>query len=125
MEGMLYQLMPAPVLRDLWLKLEVVNQFREHVNAGTPPEKTRLFFQFLDNVAQQRFSENGPIIRSLISQLGGQAPGVVVIRALAVNAAMLKDKALYDEVLNRFVANNAAVSDIERQLLQAIQSQYF
>lgn len=125
MEGMLYQLMPAPILRDLWLKLEVVNQFREHVDAGTPPEKTRLFFQFLDNIAQQRFAENGSIIRSLINQLGGQNPGVVIIRAMAVNAVMLKDKALYDEVLNRFAVNNAAVSEIEQQLLKAIQDQYF
>jgi spermidine synthase len=125
LEAMLYQLMPAPILRNLWFKLEVVNQFREHVNAGTPPQKTRLFFQFLDNVAQQRFSENGPIIRSLMQKLDGQKLGPVIIRALAVNAAMLKDKALYDEVLNRFVANNADITEIERKLMKALQLKYF
>ncbi|HHI94599.1 MAG TPA: spermine synthase [Gammaproteobacteria bacterium] len=121
LEGMLYQLMPAPILRDLWLRLEVVNQFRQHVANGTPPEKTQLFFRFMDNVAQNRFAQNGPIIRGVLQSLGGQKPGVVIIRALAVNAAMLKDKPLYDEVLSRLVDNNADVSDIERRYLRAIQ----
>jgi len=121
LEGTLYQLMPAPILRDLWLKLEVVNQFRQHVANGTPPEKTRLFFRFMDNVAQNRFAQNGPVIRSLLQHLGGQKPGPVIVRALAVNAVMLRDKPLYDEILNLLVHNNTAISNIERRYLQAIR----
>ncbi len=121
LEGMLYQLMPAPILRDLWLKLDVVDQFRRHVADGIPPEKTRLFFQFMDNVAHNRFAQNGPVIRGMLQNLGRQKQGVVIIRALAVNAAMLKDKALYDEILSRFVDNNTDISDIERRYLRAIQ----
>ena len=30
---MLYQTTPAPILRDLWNKLDVVTQFRQHANA--------------------------------------------------------------------------------------------
>jgi len=121
LEGMLYQLMPAPVLRDLWLKLDVVNQFRQHVTNGTPPEKTRLFFRFMDNVAQNRFAQNGVVIRGILQNYGSQKPGPVIIRALAVNAAMLRDKPLYGEVMNRLVDNNPGVSDIERRYLLAIR----
>ncbi|HEC19257.1 MAG TPA: spermidine synthase [Gammaproteobacteria bacterium] len=121
LEGMLYQLMPAPLLRDLWHRLEVVNQFREHVRKGTPPLKTRQFFQFMDNVANNRFAYNGPLIRGILQNLAGQKPGPVVIRALAVNAAMLKDRPLFDDVLNTLVVDNSAVSDIERRYLYALQ----
>jgi len=124
LEGMLYQLMPAPILRDLWLKLDVVNQFRQHVVDGTPPEKTRLFFQFMDNIAQNRFAQNGPIIRGILQNLGGQKPGSVIIRALAVNAAMLKDKALYDKVITQLVTGNADVTHIEKTYLAALQNQW-
>jgi len=125
LEGMLYQLMPAPVLRDLWNKLEVVSQFREHVNAGTPPKKPRLFFQFMDNVAQNRFAQNGAIIRDILQNLGGQKLGPVIIRALAVNAAMLKDRALFDAVVTRLVPGNADISDIEKSYLSALATQWF
>ncbi len=121
LEGMLYQLMPAPILRDLWNKLAVVNQFREHVNNGEPPLKTRLFFQFMDNVAHNRFAQNGPIIRGILQNLGGQKPGSVIIRALAVNSAMLKDRGLYDAVIHTLVDNNPNITDIEHQYLQAIR----
>jgi len=125
LEGMLYQAMPAPILRDLWNKLEVVNQFRQHVDTGTPPEKIRLLFQFLDNVAQNRFADNRPIIRNIIEKLNGQQLGPIIIRALAVNAAMLKDKALYDLVLTTFVDNNTGITKIDKLYSSAIQVQWF
>ncbi|MCF6258327.1 MAG: fused MFS/spermidine synthase [Gammaproteobacteria bacterium] len=125
LESMLYQSMPAPILRDLWPKLDVVTQFRQHVESGTPPEKTRLFFQFMDNVAQNRFAQNGPVIRGILQNLAGQKPGPVIIRALAVNAAMLKDKALYDQVIAQLVTGNADVTPIEKAYLTALQSQWF
>lgn len=125
LEGMLYQLMPAPVLRDLWNKLDVVSQFREQVNNGVPPLKTRLFFQFMDNVAQNHFAQNGSIIRGILQNLGGQKLSPVIIRALAVNAAMLKDKALFDEVLAKLVEGNDTITHIEKAYLSALQAQWF
>jgi spermidine synthase len=121
LEAMLYQLMPAPLLRDLWSRLEVVSQFRHQVDNGTPPEKTRLLFRFLDNVAQNHFADNGPIIRSMVQQLNARQVGTVIIRSLAVNAAMLQDKALYRAVLQRFVVDNANIGAIDRRFLDAIQ----
>lgn len=120
LENMLYQAMPAPILRDLWNKLNVVTQFRQHVADGTPPEKTRLFFQFLDNVSQNRFAENGPIINSIVKKLGNQKLGPVIIRALAVNAAMLNDKALYDATLKTFVENNPNITQIEKRYMATL-----
>lgn len=125
MEGILYQLMPAPVLRNLWNKLDVVTQFRQHVSDGTPPEKTRLLFQFLDNVAQNRFDANGPIIRRIVETLKGQQLGAVIIRALAVNTAMLKDKPLYDSVLSNFVDGNPAITNIDKTYMFALHTQWF
>lgn len=125
LEAMLYQSMPAPILRDLWHRLDVVNQFRQHVDAGTPPEKTRLFFRFLDNVAHNRFAANGPIIHDIVQQLGDQKLGPVIVRALAVNAAMLKDEALYNRVLSTYVSGNNDVSDRDKAYLSAIQKKWF
>ena len=125
LEGMLYQLMPAPLLRDLWKKLEVVNQFRNHVNHGTPPELTRLFFQFFDNAAYNRFNENGPIIRQITTRFGRQNLSPIIIRALAINAAMLKDKNLYTRIMQTFVDGNTAISDIDNRFLTAIQNKWF
>jgi predicted membrane-bound spermidine synthase len=120
LEAMLYQLMPAPLLRDLWLRLEVVRQFREHVQKGTLPVKTQLVFRFLDNVAQNRFAQNGPIIQSMAKQLEAPQLDVMTIRSLAVNAAMLKDGALYNAVLQRFVVGNPNIDDIDQRFLNAI-----
>jgi hypothetical protein len=125
MEGMLYQLMPAPILRDLWFKLDVVAQFREYVEAGIPPKKTQLFFQFLDNVAHNRFTDNAPVIRGMVEMFAGQRLGPVIIRALAVNAAILKDRPLYELVLNTFVHNNADIGAMDRNFMQAIQAEKF
>lgn len=122
LEGMLYQAMPTPILRDLWNKLDVVPQFRQHVIAGTPPEKTRLLFQFLDNVAQNRFADNGPIIQTITQKLNRQQLEPVIIRALAVNAAILKNKALYNQVFRKFVENNAGISSIEKAYMTSLQS---
>lgn len=125
LESMLYQAMPAPILRDLWNKLEVVTKFREHVALGTPPEKTRLFFQFLDNISQERFNENGPIIHNILRTMNGQKLGPVIIRALAINAAMLKDKTLFNSVISKFVEPNTAITRMDKTYLSALQTQWF
>jgi len=121
LEVMLYRLMPPLLLRDLWRRLEVVGQFRTHVENGTPPENTRLFFRFLDNVAQDRFADNDPIIRRMLQTFHGQRLDPTITRALAVNAAMLKDLELYDAVLQTFVTPNDGIRGIDRRFMRAIR----
>ncbi|VAX06283.1 Spermidine synthase long [hydrothermal vent metagenome] len=123
LEAMLYQLMPPLLLRDLWQRLEVVAQFRTHVETGTPPEKTRLFFRFFDNVAQNRFSDNGPIISGMLQLFRGQQLDPTIVRALVINAVMLEDRELYDKVLQTFVTPNSSISEIDRRFMRAIQQQ--
>ncbi|HEB99977.1 MAG TPA: spermidine synthase [Thiotrichales bacterium] len=121
LEQMLYRLMPPLLLRDLWRRLEVVDQFRAHVENGAPPEKIRLFFRFLDNVAQDRFAGNGPLIRRMLQVFRGQRLDPTITRALAVNAAMLEDRELYDQVLQTFVVPNKAIGKIDRRFMEAIR----
>ncbi|NOX76906.1 MAG: spermine synthase [Gammaproteobacteria bacterium] len=123
LEGMLYQLMPAPVLRDLWLKLDVVSQFRKHVEAGEPPLKTQLLFRFLDNVSNRRFADNGPIIDAIMQSVPSQKMGPVIIRALLVNAAMLGDNDLLARLMEKYVNGNPSISAIERRFILAMQEQ--
>jgi len=122
LEGMLYQLMPAPVLRDLWLRLDVVDQFREHVDAGEPPLKTQLLFRFLDNVSHRRFADNGPVIEGIMQRVPAQQVGPVIIRALLVNTAMLGDQELFARLYTRYVDGNPSISATELRFIQALRT---
>lgn len=123
MEGMLNELMPAVLLRHLWPQLDVVNQFRKQVQHGVAPEKTRLVFQFYDNVVYNRFADNLPVIQSMVQKVEPSQLDLITIRSIAINAAMLKDKTLYRAIIKRFVDGNPAVGDIDLRLMHAIEQQ--
>lgn len=124
MNTALYQLMPTQLLRHLWPDMEVVKQFRHHVEIGTTPKSIGLTFKFIDNVVKQELDKNVPVIRQMLDDVKPELLSPSVIRSLAINCVLVKDKALFDQVVKQYVQDNASLSAIDRDMIKAIDQRF-
>jgi spermidine synthase len=120
LERLLHHIVPDFLVRALWNQNEAVGLFRQHVKEGTPPELTRLKFIFKDNLAHDDLLANRAVIRALLDTAGPEDLKVTLIRTMAINAALLNDRLLFDRVKRQLVDGNPRMTEVDRVLLTSL-----